>query len=330
MRERTRRHTRHAAALISAVAILVIAAAFAALLLHTHGAQLASEETGIHRLRAQAAAQAATHLTLWKLSNDADWQQAMARVVYERDTSFSADPLFEINGDLAGATFEVNVWPGPDTVRLKATGISGGAYAERWAQAPMLLAAADNLLVGGDFENPDAISSTSYWRGAASLNSWIAGYGIREGGSSWRDYLRAYFWTVDSDAGNHFAHGPRWENTMGQYVDGQGAKGRMTLEFDYLLRAGSLTVTVRGVDRLPRGGLLYPNNRTYRDWAHAGKVLYESGRLPRAKDWKHRSVTVDARDGYEYYAVMITSQGGSYRPTSAERAVDNLSLVADQ
>jgi hypothetical protein len=133
-------HCKRAAALISAVAILVVVAAFAAVFLSVHSAQLLAEEHSIHRLRAEAAALAATHLTLWKLENDADLQSAMARVVYEDDTSFAADPLFKVSGDLAGATFDVDVWPGPDTIRLKATGVSGGAYFRRWAHMPLELA----------------------------------------------------------------------------------------------------------------------------------------------------------------------------------------------
>jgi hypothetical protein len=128
---------RKAAALVSMVAILLIVAAFAGVFLNVHAVQLSTEETGIHRLRAQAAAQAATHLTLWELRNNADLQDAMARVVYEGDTSFGADPLFNVTGDLAGATFEVDVWPGVDTVRLKSRGICGGVYYDRWSQMPM-------------------------------------------------------------------------------------------------------------------------------------------------------------------------------------------------
>jgi hypothetical protein len=119
------------------IVVLVVVAAFAAVFLSVHTAQLATEENSIHRLRAQAATLAGTHLTLWKLCNDSDLQEAMARVLCEGDTSFEVDPLFEVSGDLAGATFSVDVWPGPDTVRLKSTGISGGVYYERWAHMPM-------------------------------------------------------------------------------------------------------------------------------------------------------------------------------------------------
>lgn len=136
---RNRPGRRRAAALVSMVAILVVVAAFAAVFLSAHAAKVASEETGIHRLRAQAAAISATHLTLWELSNDSDLQDAIARVVYEGDTSFGADPLITVTGDLAGATFSVDVWPGDDTVRLKSRGISAGAYYDRWAQMPLTL-----------------------------------------------------------------------------------------------------------------------------------------------------------------------------------------------
>lgn len=142
MRARQHQPRRRAAALISMIVILVVVAAFAAVFLSVHTAQLATEEHAIHRLRAQAATLAATHLTLWQLRNDPDLQNSLARVVYEGDTSFAADALFEVNGDLAGATFRVDVWPGADTVRLKSTGISGGVYYERWAQLAIEPAAA--------------------------------------------------------------------------------------------------------------------------------------------------------------------------------------------
>jgi hypothetical protein len=121
------------------VAILIVVAAFAGVFLSVHSAQLSTEEAGIHRLRAEAAALAATHLTLWELNNDPNLQDAMARVVDEGDTSFEAEPLIEVQGDLAGATFSVDVWPGDDTVRLKSTGVSGGVYYDRWAQMPVTL-----------------------------------------------------------------------------------------------------------------------------------------------------------------------------------------------
>ena len=138
MRGRPHHHRRNAAALVSVVEILIVVAAFAGVFLSVHSAQVSTEEAGIHRLRA-AAALAATHLTLWELGNDSDLRTAMARVVYEGDTSFEADPLIEVQGDLAGATFSVDVWPGDDTLRLKSTGVSGGVYYDRWAQMPLTL-----------------------------------------------------------------------------------------------------------------------------------------------------------------------------------------------
>jgi len=128
---------RKGAALVSAVAILLVVVAFAGVFLSVHIAQVSSTESGIHRLRAQAAAMAATHLTLWQLSSDSDLQDAMARVVAEGDTSFSADPLFHLTGDLAGATFYVDVWPGVEAVRVRSRGVSGGAYYDRWGQMPL-------------------------------------------------------------------------------------------------------------------------------------------------------------------------------------------------
>jgi hypothetical protein len=136
---RPRRHRRNAAALVSAVVVLVVVAAFAAVFLSVHSAQVSTEQAGIHRLRAEAAALSATYLTLWDLSNDSTLKAALSRVVYEGDTSYEADPLITVNGDLSGATFSVDVWPGPDAVRLKATGVSGGCYYDRWAQMSMSL-----------------------------------------------------------------------------------------------------------------------------------------------------------------------------------------------
>jgi Tfp pilus assembly protein PilX len=125
---------RTSAALVSVVAILLVVAAFAGVFLSVHTAQVSITETGIHRLRAQAAAMAATHLTLWQLSNDSDLQDAIGRVVSEGDTSFDTDPLFHLTGDLAGATFDVDVWPGVEVVRVRSRGVSGGAYYDRWGE----------------------------------------------------------------------------------------------------------------------------------------------------------------------------------------------------
>lgn len=132
-------HQRRAAALVSAVAILVVVAAFTALFLSIHATQLTDYESGFRRLRAEAAAVAGTHLALWRISNDTDLQESLARPVFEKDTSFDADPVLTFNGDLAGATFQALAWPGDDTVRLKTTGVSGGVYSARWAQMPLTL-----------------------------------------------------------------------------------------------------------------------------------------------------------------------------------------------
>jgi len=123
------------------VVILVIVTAFAALFLSVRTAQLSTEETAIRRLRAEAAALAGIHLTLRQVARNADWQAALARVVHEGDTSFAAEPLFTISGDISGATFTVAAWPGPDTLRLRAEGVCGGVHVERWAQSPLKPAA---------------------------------------------------------------------------------------------------------------------------------------------------------------------------------------------
>lgn len=319
---------RKAAALVSAVAILLIVAAFAGVFLSVHTAQLSTEETAIHRLRAQAAAMAATHLTLWELNTDSELQAAVGRVVYEGDTSFEADPLFSVQGDLAGATFNVDVWPGADTVRLRSRGTSGGVYFERWAHSPMQLVASRNLLVGGDFEDPSVISGWPVWLGESSLGTWCAAYGFgfvddpsRRGGGTGP-------WNITCDSGNHFAESFRQSSTMGQYVEGNGAKGTLVLEFDYVRTSGNMRVTVRGVNTLPGSGQLVPGTSTYSDWTSAGTVLYESTNLPRADSWAHFRVNLDAGEGYTYYAVQVLAQGGVGPPTSPRRAVDNLALIA--
>jgi Tfp pilus assembly protein PilX len=160
------RHGRHnrghrGAALVSVVAILLIVAAFAGVFLSVHTAQISTEEAGIHRLRAQAAAQAATQLALWQLQNDADLLDAVARVVHEGDTSFAADPLITVTGDLAGATFGTDLWPGPDTVRLRSTGVSGGTYYTRWAQM--------SIDSGATFGNEQVESTGLRWLGSEQL-----------------------------------------------------------------------------------------------------------------------------------------------------------------
>ena len=321
-----RRYQRRAAALVSVAAILVVVAAFAAVFLSVHSAQLSTRENAIHRLRAQAAAMGAAHLTLWKLSRDADWQAAMARPVHEGDTSFAADPLFTTKGDLAGATFIVEVWPGDDTVRLKCRAFSGGVFFDRWAQMPIQIAATSDLLIGGDFENPAVIGTTPAWLGQASLGTWLAGYGFSnvDDPESGREVPQP--WNISSDAGNHFAEELRWSNTMAQYVEGRGVTGRLTLEFDYLRSSGQLRVAVRGVEKLPDSGALFPGTASYRDWENAGDLLYDSGNLPSTKSWETLTATVDAGNGYRYYVVQVIGRGGSGAPTRTERAIDNVSL----
>ena len=160
-------HHRRAAALVSAVAILLVVAAFAGLFLSVHATHVSTAEAEINRLRAQAAALAATQLTLWNLSHDTAQQADVARVVYEHDTSFAAKPLFQIDGSLAGAAFHVDLWPGEDRVRLKTTANAGGVYFTRWAQMPLALAA------GGepDFAKGFTAQGLQLNGGAAIVNS---------------------------------------------------------------------------------------------------------------------------------------------------------------
>lgn len=130
---------RRAAALISAVALLLIMAVFAALFLNMHSTHIASTELAVHRLRAQAAALAATQLTLWSVQRDPNLQSALAHAVQRGDTSFDSTPLIRADGNLAGASFHVELWPGPDTARVRAIGTSGGVEFERWTQMPIVL-----------------------------------------------------------------------------------------------------------------------------------------------------------------------------------------------
>ena len=142
--------------MVSAIALLLIIATVAAVLLSVKSAAVSTQKAEIQRLRAAAAAMGATQLALWRIGNDNDLALDLARVVCEGDTSFDATSLFQFTGDLAGATFTVDVWPGADTVRLRSVGIAGGNYFERWAQIPLTslipgsrLSSADEIL----FEN---------------------------------------------------------------------------------------------------------------------------------------------------------------------------------
>jgi Tfp pilus assembly protein PilX len=133
------RTERRGAALVGALAILLVVAGFAGLLLSVHSTHVGTAELAVQRLRAEAAALAAAQLTLWNVEHDPNMQQALAAALQAGDTSFAATPLIQTQGDLAGATFRVDLWPGPDTIRLRATGTSGGAAFVRWAQMPMEL-----------------------------------------------------------------------------------------------------------------------------------------------------------------------------------------------
>lgn len=146
--KRGKKH-RKAAALVSMIVLLVVVATFAGVFLNAHDARVALEEAGVQRLRAEAAAMAATHITLWQLKNNSVLRADLARVVYENDTAYDAPPLYEIAGELTGTEFQVAVWPGPDSVRLRTRGISDGVYYERWTQMPLRLETTDDPLAGG-------------------------------------------------------------------------------------------------------------------------------------------------------------------------------------
>lgn len=318
---------RPAAALISAVAILLVVAVFAAVFLSVHSTQVSTAELAVCRLRAEAAALAATQLTLWKLNQDSGQQADIARVVYEHDTSYQATPLFKIDGDLAGATFHVDLWPGENRVRLKTVAQCGGVYFQRWAQAPIRLETAANLVKGGDFEDPATIVRLPIWRGAYSLGQWLAGYGLTLVDDP-RHWPALFPWNITRDGDNHFAEELRSSSVMAQYVPAQGAKGTLSLEFDYLHRNGNYSVQVRGTNTLPPLALLYPGLPGYDRWTDAGVLLYDSRNLPHSTDWSHFTADVNAGQGYTYYVVQVVAGGGGGggTPATPERAIDNVSL----
>jgi hypothetical protein len=328
IRVRRVRHRRRGAALVSAVVILIVVAAFSAVFLSVHSTQVTTIGDCVGRLRAQAASNAATHLLLWQLRRDPNLQDAVARVVKEGDTSFALPALFNVQGSLADATFTAELWPGPDTVRVRAVGQSNGAFDVRWAQMPIVLPADNNLLAGGDFEDPNNIGILPAWLGAPSLGKWLAGYGISQVEDPPRRGL-ALPWNVSAEDGNHYAESMRWTNMLAQYVDGSGVDGPLSLKFDYLRNSGRLSVTVRGVDALPPAGALFPGTEEYEQWAEAGTVLYESGNLAQADVWAEQEVTVPTGRGYRYYVVQIEATGGPDNPRIVERAVDNLKLLAE-
>lgn len=323
-----RRRPRRAAALVSAVAILLVVSAFAALLLSVHSVQLFTNEAGLQRLRAHAAALSGTHLALWRLHHDTDLQEALARAVQAADTSYAAEPLFHFSGALAGAAFETDVWPGADRVRVRSTGRAGQARVLRWAQMPIVLATGRDLLMDGDFEDPARIDRLGLWLGAASLGRWLAVGGISQIDDPHRQNPGWQAWNISSQAGTHIAEHLAPQAVLGQYVSGEGVSGPLTLEFDYLRSSGNLAVSVRGIDTLPSPGLLFYGLPAAAAWATGGTLLYDSGNLPHALTFTQKSASIDIGAGYRYYAVFIEGRGGWARPQRIERAVDNLSLRA--
>jgi hypothetical protein len=312
--------------LVSAFAILLLVAAFAAVFLSVHTAHVSVTELEMHRLRAEAAGMAATQLTLWRLTTDADQQDPIARVVYEHDTSFTTTPLFQTDGSLAGATFHVDLWPGEDTVRLKTVASCHGAYFQRWAQMPIRLAPATELLACGDFETRSLVVGGTTWRGRNSLGRWMAGNGIAKRDDP-RHRTANKPWNRTLVGSNHFVEELRSTSIMAQYVNAQGADGTLSLDFDYIHSNGGLTVRVRGVNTLPANGTLTVGSQAYQRWADAGVVLYDSGNLTQSAGWSHLQVNVNAGTGYAYYVVQVEAVGAaSGTPPTPERAIDNVSL----
>ena len=137
-------------AMVSAIALLLIIGTVAAVLLSVKSAAVSTQKAEVQRLRAAAAAMGATQLAVWQIGNDNVLALDLARVVCEGDTSFNATSLFQFDGDLAGANFTVEVWPGADTVRLKSLASAGGNYFERWAQIPLTSLVPGFTLSSGD------------------------------------------------------------------------------------------------------------------------------------------------------------------------------------
>jgi hypothetical protein len=314
-----------AAALVSMIVILVAVAAFAGAFLNVHDTRVALEEAGVQRLRAEAAAMAATHITLRQLKTNSVLQADMARVVYEKDTAFDAPPLYEIAGDLTGTVFQIAVWPGLDSVRLRARGISDGVYYERWTQMPMRLRTTDNLLLGGDFEDPAAIGAQGRWDGAASVEKWIAGYGFSLVDDPRLDATGVNAWNVTLQGGNHVAEATYWSNAFCQYVAGTG-DDRLDFSFDYLKSQGTLRVKIYGADELPAAGWVSPGNSTYTALMSSGTLLYDSGSLATAADWTPVAAVVSGAKNYEYIKVVVGAVGGGATPATLERGVDNVVL----
>jgi hypothetical protein len=317
-------HRKRAAALISAVAILLIAATFAALLLSVHTAQLSTGTQLVQRTRADAAARGGLQLALWRLHHDSDLQNCLAKALDANDTSYAASPLIQVNGTLPGAAFHTDIWPGPTKVRIRATATAGDAAGECWAQVPLSMQA-DNLLVNGNFEGANGINTTNQWQGAANLGQWCAGNGVTRVDDP-RTMPGENSWNITAQSGNHFAdHCVKEKNTIGQIVASAGRTGTLTLSFDYLRSSGNMSVTVRGMDTLPAATTLTPGGAGLATWSGSGTQLYDSGSLGNAGSWTHSTASINDTHAYAYYGVFIIISSNN-NVGGIELAVDNFVL----
>lgn len=129
------KHTRPGTALITAVVLLLIMATISATVLSMRTTDVCMDIDAIRAMRADAAALGALQLCAWTLQNDTDLQTALAAAHEQGEDTWlkGSKPLFQITGELSGATFTVNVWPRPDEVRLQARAVLDGVYRERWS-----------------------------------------------------------------------------------------------------------------------------------------------------------------------------------------------------
>jgi len=176
-----RKHKR-GAALVSAVVLLVAVAVLAGVFLSVQTAGLSAQEAEVQRLRGIAAAAGATQLTLWQITQSDDYQNALARVVREGDTSLEADPLFHVSGDLVGANFDVDIWPGAEALRVRASAAAGGVRVERWAQYPLYLSGTHfeagtrmvgdswlPVVLGNTYVNPVVVCTVKYYNNSVPV-----------------------------------------------------------------------------------------------------------------------------------------------------------------
>ncbi len=135
-----RRHTRRdAAALITAIVLLVMLSAITGVVLPSRTAQVTQATQDVLHLRAEAAALSGLHVAIHRLRNDATLAAVLSRAIAENDTSLTAPPLVTFNGTHGGATWTVRVWPRSGELRIEASAEAAGSYVTRWARVPVTL-----------------------------------------------------------------------------------------------------------------------------------------------------------------------------------------------